>query len=250
MQLLANLPDIDSDLETTDTLTKDMLVGSLPDKRFRKYVTDDLVAVVNSEPDSEIRRVYRDNILTYSTVLSAGKYSLSAYINAVKFVSLKMLGDKSSTAYSKVFPDRYQNLITKGTSASQIACFADNYGKNSLVIKIMEQSIIPTHILNAGIYQKAINVQADLMYNARSELVQQKAAESLMTQLKPPETSKVEIDINYSNDMVEELRRTTRALAKQQLQMIVGGQASAKEIAHSEIVARKAEPIETEYNVE
>ena len=246
---LANLPDTDSDLETTDHLTKDMLIGSLPDKRFRKHVTDDVVDLVNSEPNSELRRVFRDNILSYASALTTGKYSVAAYVNAVKFVSLKLMGDKSSTAYSKVFPDRYQNLVDKGTSASQIASFADNYGKNALITKIMEQTLVPTHILNAGVYQEAINVQADLMQNAKSEMVRQKAAESLITNLKAPDIAKVEIDVNYSNDVIDDLRATTKALAKQQLQMILTGQASAKEVAHSDIIAKKVEPVETEYSV-
>ncbi len=244
---LANLPDTETDLETTDHLTKDMLIGTLPDKRFRKYVTDDLVAVVNSETDSELRRVYRDNVLTYASVLTAGKYSLAAYVNAVKYVSLRLMGDKASTAYSKVFPDRYQNLINKGASASYVASFADNYGKTGLIVKIMEQTMIPTHILNAGIYQQAINTQADLMINAKSEMVRQKAAESLMTNLKAPEASKIEIGVSYSNDIVDDLRATTRALAKQQMQMIMGGQSSVEDVAHSDIIARKLEPVETEY---
>lgn len=126
---LTNLKDAETDLETTDYLTKDMLEGALPDKRFRKYITDGVIAVINSEPDSELRRVFRDNSLTYTAVLTTGKYSLAAYVNAVKFVSLKLMGDKASTAYSKVFPDRYQHLIDKGASASYIASFADNYSK-------------------------------------------------------------------------------------------------------------------------
>ena len=236
---LANLEDSNTDLETTDHLTKDMLAGSVPDKRFRKHITDDLVNMVNSEANSELRRVFRDNILSYASVLASGRFSLSAYVSAVKYVSLRLMGDKSSTAYSKVFPDRYQNLVDKGNTASQIASFSDNYGKTALVVKILEQTMVPTHILNAGIYQEAINTQADLMRNANSELVRQKAAESLLTNLKAPETSKVEIDVNYSNDAVEDLRATTRALAQQQLRMIMGGQASVQEVAHSEILAKK-----------
>ena len=41
--------------------------------------------------------------------------------------------------------------------------------------------------------------------------------------------------------MVEDLRATTKALAQQQLKMIMNGQSSAKEIAHSEILAQKVE---------
>jgi len=243
---LANLKDLEADIETTDFITKDQLAGALPDKRFRKHLTDDVVDLINSESNSELRRVFRDNTLTYASVLSTGRYSLTAYINAIKFVSLKLMGDKSSTAYSKVFPDRYQNLISKGTSASQIACYADNYGNNALVTKIMEQTLVPTHILNAGVYQEAINTQAELMRTAKSEMVRQKAAESLIANLAAPATSKVEIDIGYSNDVVEDLRATTKALAQQQLKMILNGQASAKEIAHSEILAKK---VETTYEV-
>ena len=246
---LSNLQDTGTDLETTDHLTKEMLTGAVPDKRFRKHVTDEVVAVINSEPDSELRRVFRDNALTYSSVLSTGKHSLAAYVNAIKFVSLKLMGDKSSIAYSKVFPDRYQNLINKGSSASYIASFADNYSKTGLITKIMERTMVPTHILNAGVYQEAINVQAELMHTAKSELVRQKAAESLINNLAAPAAAKVEIDIGYSHDVVEDLRATTKALAQQQLKMILNGQASAKEIAHSEIIARKVEPVETTYEV-
>ena len=243
---LSNLKDTETDLETTDHLTKEMLVGAVPDKRFRKHVTDDVVAIINSETDSELRRVFRDNALTYSSVLSTGKYSLAAYVNAVKFISLRLMGDKASTAYSKVFPDRFQNLIDKGASASYIASFADNYSKTGLITKIMERTMVPTHILNAGVYQEAINVQAELMHTAKSELVRQKAAESLISNLAAPAAAKVEIDIGYSHDIVEDLRATTKALAQQQLKMILNGQSSAKEVAHSEIIAK---PVETTYEV-
>jgi len=246
---LTNLKDVDTSLETTDHLTKEQLAGAVPDKRFRRHITDEVVAVINSEPDSELRRVFRDNTLTYLSVLSTGKYSLAAYVNAVKFVSLRLMGDKASTAYSKVFPDRYQNLVDKGSSSSNIACFADNYSKTGLITKIMEQTMVPTHILNAGIYQEAINVQAELMHTAKSELVRQKAAESLMSNLAAPAAAKVEIDIGYSNDVVEDLRATTKALAQQQLKMILNGQSSAKEVAHSEIIAKKVDPVETTYEV-
>lgn len=246
---LVNLKDTGTDLETTDYLTKEMLSGAVPDKRFRKHITDKVVDIINSEADSELRRVFRDNALTYSSVLSAGKYSLTAYVNAVKFVSLRLIGDKASTAYSKVFPDRYQNLVNKGASGSYIASFADNYSKTGLITKIMEQTMVPTHILNAGVYQEAINTQAELMRTAKSELVRQKAAESLISNLTAPTAAKVEIDIGYSNDVVEDLRNTTKALAQQQLKMILNGQSSATEIAHSEIIAKRVEPIETTYEV-
>lgn len=236
---LTTLPDLESDVETTDHITKEMLIGCLPDKRYRGYVTDDLVDLVNSEPESEMRRVYRDNVLNYTSVLVQGRYSLSAYINAVKFVSLKLLGNKSSEAYKKVFPDRYLNLLQKNTSPSQIASFADNYAKTSLVVKIMEQTIVPTHILNANIYQEAINVQAGIMKDPQvSSMVRMKAAACLIENLRAPEVAKVAIDVNYSNDVIDDLRATTRALAQQQKALIETGKVNAKDIAESDILAK------------
>ena len=61
---LTNLRDNDTDIETTDHLTKEQLSGAMPDKRFRRHITDEVIAVINSEPDSELRRVFRDNTLT------------------------------------------------------------------------------------------------------------------------------------------------------------------------------------------
>jgi hypothetical protein len=69
----------------------------------------------------------------------------------------------------------------------------------------------------------------------------------LITQLKAPETSKIEVDVSYSNDSIDELRETTRALAQQQLKLIQSGAVTAETIAHSDIIARKKESIETEY---
>jgi len=247
MTSLNNLPDTSRNhcTEVSDVLTKDMLTGALPDKRFKKYVTDELVDIVNAEPNSELRRVFRDNTITFSSVLSTGRYSLAAYVNAVKFCSLKLIGDTSTVAYSKVFPDRYKSLVDRGTSTSQIASYSDNYAKKPIIVKIMEQTLIPTHILNAGIYQEAINSQAELMRYAKSEMVRQKAGESLINHLKSPESTKIELDISYGNDLIEELRSTTRALAQEQVKLIRSGNANAEDIAHSDIIAKR---VETEYS--
>ena len=242
-----NIQSLEDTIESTDIITKEMLIGCLPDKRFKNAITEDVINLVNSETDSELRRIFRDNILSYTHVLTTGRFSVTAYINAVKFVSLKLMGNINSLAYAKVFPDRYYNLVQKGTSKSQIASFADNYAKNALVVKILEQTIIPTHILNANIYQEAINTQATLMREAKSDMVRMKAAECLINSLKPPEAAKVEIDVNYSNDIMEELRSTTRALAQQQKELIENKQCNAKDVAESAIFKKDSVIIDADY---
>ena len=232
--------------ETSNNLTLVQLQGSMP-KKFRHNVTEDMVKFVNATEGDEFRDVYKENLLGFSDVLQMGRYGMQEYLNAVKFVSYKLIGDSNTIAYAKTFPERYQRLVDKNTPMKTISSFATTYNKGTLVHKILERTLVPVHILNMDVHQEAINVQAELMRNAKSETVRQKAAECLITQLKAPETAKIEIDVNYSNDSIDELRETTRALAQQQLKMIQSGAVTAEYIAHSDIIARKKETIDTDY---
>jgi len=232
--------------EGTGELTMDQLQACVP-KKWRHNVTEDMITLINSESDEDFRQVYKENLLSFADVIQTGKYKMTQYVDAVKFVSFKLLGDTNLMAYAKVFPDRYQRQVTKGTPSKNIASFATAFNKTDLVHKILERTLVPVHILNMDIHQEAINTQAELMRSARSETVRQKAAECLIMQLKAPETAKIEIGVNYSNDSIDELRETTRALAQQQMRLIKSGAVTAEAMAHSDIIAKKKPDIETEY---
>jgi hypothetical protein len=232
--------------EFTKDLTLVQLQASMP-KKFRHNVTEDMVKFINATEGDEFRDVYKENLLGFSDVMQLGRYGMTEYLNAVKFVSYKLLGDSNTIAYAKVFPDRYQRLVDKNTPMKTISSFSTTYNKGALVHKILERTLVPVHILNMDIHQEAINIQAELMRDAKSETVRQKAAECLIMQLKAPETAKIEVDVNYNNDSIDELRATTRALAQQQLKLIQSGAVTAEDMAHSDIIARKKDTIETEY---
>ena len=232
--------------ESTKELTIEQLQGCMP-KKFRHNVTDELVQFINATEGDEFREVYKENLLGFTDVMTLGRYGMQEYINAVKFVSYKLLGDSNTIAYAKTFPAKYQRLVDKSTPSKTISSFSTAYNKGALVHKILERTLVPVHILNMDVHQEAINIQAELMRGAKSETVRQKAAECLIMQLKAPETSKIEVDVSYNNDSIDELRATTRALAQQQLKLIESGAVTAEHIAHSDIIARKAEPVETEY---
>jgi hypothetical protein len=227
-------------------LTKEQLQGSMP-KKFRHNVTDDMVSFINATEGDEFRDVYKENLIGFASVIESGRYKMLDYVNAVKFVSYKLIGDSNTIAYAKTFPDRYQRLVDKNTPMKTIASFSTAYNKGDLVHKILERTLVPVHILNMDVHQEAINTQAELMRTAKSETVRQKAAECLITQLKAPETAKIEVDVSYSNSSIDELRETTRALAQQQLKMIQSGAVTAEHVAHSDIIARKQDTVETEY---
>ena len=232
--------------EFTKDLTLVQLQASMP-KKFRHNVTEDMVKFINATEGDEFRDIYKENLLGFSDVMQLGRYGMTEYLNAVKFVSYKLLGDSNTIAYAKVFPDRYQRLVDKNTPMKTISSFSTTYNKGALVHKILERTLVPVHILNMDVHQEAINIQAELMRDAKSETVRQKAAECLIMQLKAPETAKIEVDVNYNNDSIDELRATTRALAQQQLKLIQSGAVTAEDMAHSDIIARKSDTIETEY---
>ena len=232
--------------ESAGVLTKEQLQGSMP-KKFRHNVTDEMISFINSTEGDEFRDVYKENLIGFASVIESGRYKMLDYVNAVKFVSYKLIGDSNTIAYAKTFPDRYQRLVDKNTPMKTIASFSTAYNKGDLVHKILERTLVPVHILNMDVHQEAINTQAELMRSAKSETVRQKAAECLITQLKAPEAAKIEVDVSYSNSSIDELRETTRALAQQQLKMIQSGAVTAEHVAQSDIIARKQDTVETEY---
>jgi hypothetical protein len=221
----------------SDSLTKDQFQKVLP-KPFKNKISEDLISDINkliSEP--ELRENFRDNLLGFTNVLLDGKYKLNDYISAVKYVSYRMMGSGIAESYIKTFPDRYQKLISEGADDATVRAFGSAYNKNQLVNKIVEQTLVPTYILNADIYQKAINTQAYLMVNAKSEKVRSDAANSLLSHLKQPETTKLQIDIGMKDDKsIEDLRQATLQLAEQQRKMLESGSITAREIAHSKII--------------
>jgi hypothetical protein len=204
----------------------------------RKNVNPELVDVINTAiADPEQLAVFRENVIGLTHVMKEGKFKITDYLSAVKFVSHRLLGDNQTTAWAKAFPQRYNDMIQRNVDRSDIGAICSRYASSKLVVTLMGQTMMPTHILNAPLYQKAINVQADLMLNAKSEKVRSDAAANLLMTLKPPEVQKVELNIGIKEDStIQELRETTMALARQQRQMIESGAISVKSIAQSKLI--------------
>ena len=84
--------------------TKQQLKEALPPtvhKSINDQVLDDLNAVLT---DPDMRDAFRDNMLSYNKVLSEGRFKLSDYLNAVMYVSYKVMGHSNVDSYAKVFP--------------------------------------------------------------------------------------------------------------------------------------------------
>lgn len=215
---------------------------------IRKSITQKTVDVINAAlDDSEAKSEFRENVISWINVMQEGKYKIQSYVNACKYVTYKLLGDTQQAAWVKVFPDRYQRLIDKGIDNFQIAGHVSMYNKTDIVVKITERTLPPLHVINSDLLQEAINVQAVLMRSAKSETVKQKAAATLIENLKPPENLKVSLDVGVSSESVENFREITRALAVQQRKMIESGGMSAKDVAEMSVIDKAEEVIEAEF---
>jgi hypothetical protein len=231
---------------TPTPLTEDQFRLALPDK-VKKSVNQELIDSINatlSEP--ELYEAYRENLLSYTKVMQDGRFKVQEYVNAVKYVSHKLMGCTNIEAYSKTFPEKLIRFNAQGVSSKDIASYVTAYNKSKLVNLIFEQTLIPSYVLNQDLYQKALNVQADLMVNAASEKVRTDAANSLLTHLKQPETQKVELNIGVKEDSsISHLRAATLELARQQRLALEAGQVTAQEVAHGRVIPKDVIDVES-----
>jgi hypothetical protein len=218
------------------TLTLHQVAHALP-PNLKNNVTQQLVDNINNcVADPIMAEAIKDNFLSYTQVLSEGKFKTEDYLSAVMYVSFKLMGMTNQDAYARTFPARYRTLLNNGTSAKDISSYVSMYNKGRLVNLILEKSLIPTWVLNQHIYQKAINVQADLMSNANSEMVRMQAANSILTHLaKPKEVGPlINLDLREGSGL-NELKATLTQLAQQQRDLIGQG-VTTKSIADQGLV--------------
>lgn len=221
-------------------LTKEEIESAVP-SNLRKSVTQKVVDVINNSfSDPIIAENFRNNFITYASVMKEGRFSVDEYINAVKYVSFRIMGYQIKDSYAKAFPDRYQRLVANGATEKDISAYSSAYNKNKLVNLIYEQSMIPVWIVNQDAYQKAINTQLEIMSNPDfSAMARTAAANSVMTHLAKPKDTAALINIDMrENSGIIELKETLAQLAAQQRDLIQAGM-SPKDIAAQKLVSEK-----------
>lgn len=213
------------------TLVEEDLKNILP-VRLAKSVSQEVVDRLNEIlSDQDAAMAYRENLLSYVSVLKDGKFKMMDYVNAVKYASLKIMGDSNFKAYIKTFPDRYADMKGRGLTDDQISPYVSAYHKGKLVTSILEQAQVPVWLLNQDAVQQAINTQVHLMQNAKSEMVRMQAANSVLTHLKRPDVAKAEIDITVKEDTsLTAIREASIELARQQQEALQRGDVSVREL--------------------
>ena len=232
--------------ETSGGLTLDALKTVMP-KRQKKNITQSLVDKLNKlVGDPEERVYFLENLVGYAHCLRDPNIKLDSYIFAVKYVSYKLMGLTNQDAWVKTFPDRYQRLVDIGKTGSHLRATVSGYNKNKIVVTVYEQAMIPVYVANADVFQNAVIAQSDLMTNPKvSDMVRMNAANSLMTHLKPPEMTKIALEVDIKEDeSLKELRRGITNLAIAQAEAIRSGGTDAERIAHATLIDGESERVD------
>lgn len=202
-------------------------------RKIGNSLTAVLISRLNTaDSDHFIQETIENIFKGYVGLLSEFNYGIEEYINASIFVGYKFHGFTNLDAFKRTFPKKYNDYILNGADSKQIATIASGYSKRGVVSKLIEQSMSKMWVLNMDNYQKAIDVQVELMTSAKSEKVRCDAANSVLTHLgKPKDTitnNHINIDLREHTGLAD-LKDELADLAQQQLSMINMGM-SAKEI--------------------
>lgn len=228
-------------LISSGQLTLDQFRDALPDQ-MKKNINVDVVNGINALlGDPDMAEQYRDNLLGYTQVMKEGKFKLTSYVSAVKYVTQKLAGKNNQDAYMATFPDKWNDWIARNVSSKDISSYVSVYNGSKLVNLILEQTLVPNWILNQDIRQKAINHLATLMTTASSEKVQAEAAIGLLTHLKMPEKLKVELDVGVKeNSVMDQLQKASLDLAQRMQAMAAVGGMTAQDLLDMPVIQGEA----------
>lgn len=215
-----------------NVFTLESVKGAVP-SHLRNNVSQDLVDNLNNIAlDPIMAEDIRNNFVSYSSILKEGRFKLDEYLNAVAYVSYKIMNNTNEEAYAKTFPQRYAKLVANGTSKKDISSYVSAYNKGKLVNLILEATLVPSWVLNQDLHQKAINRLADLMHTAASQKVQVEAASSLLTHLGKPKEGNFQINIGESeNAGMKEMRALLQEVAANQREAIASGKMKTIDVA-------------------
>ncbi len=217
-------------------------------KHSRRLITQNVVDVFNGlegEHGEDFAEHYKQNFISMSSIMKGGLYSTKDYMAAVQFSSFRLLRNTDIDSYMMTFPERYARLMDKwadhGDEAAirseKISPYVTAYKQNDLVVKVTEQALVPSRILNAPMFQQALNIQMGIAMTARSDQVRSQAAESVMKYTMSPEVQKIELEVGIKGqDEVMALRTEMHRLASQQQLTIESGTNTALDIAEQKLM--------------
>lgn len=212
-------------------------VRSVVPKNFKHNINQEFVDVLNEcGGDAEVARIFRENFISYNSVLQSGKYKMEDYINAVRFVSYKLLNKSNAESWRLTFPIRHKKLLEK--KVDDISPYVSAYTKNKLVTEILNQSLTPLYVLNGHMGQDALNTLYTVMMNPRtSDRNKINACTAILEAVQQPESAKINIALDIKgNDLLNSMHESLRELTQMQLNNMQKGSLTAQQIMEASII--------------
>lgn len=221
-------------------LSLEVVQSQLPNAK-KLMVTEEVLSDLNRlATDIEYGPEFLETYLTHLSALAdAPRNNHTQYLNAIKFFSLVEAGNSLTDAYIKVFPERYEqakrSARDEDAGKELIRGNASRYNASKLINEIRRIATIPVQLVHRHLLNDAILVNGDLMLNAKSEMVRQKAADTLIRELKPAEDAVLQVKVDDGNQsVIQELVNATKELAAKQHEANQAG-VPLKEIAQAKI---------------
>lgn len=167
---------------------KDIMPTNFTGRVSRTLLTEVNHLITNSDTSEQLY----ENIVTFSHVMETGTWSAEQYINAVRYCTFRTMDYSKKDAYMNVFPAKWKQIKKKANQ--QINGIVAAYNRSKLVQKIMAQVLIPQHFFYQDVFHKAVLKQTALL-NSKNETIAQRAADSLMGHLTPPQEAEMTLDI-------------------------------------------------------
>lgn len=219
-------------------LTVEIVSATVP-PAMKGMVTQGLVDRINNlDADPDLARAMRENFVSYTSVLTEGKFKFEDYINAVKYVSFLVMRYKKRDAWIRTFPDRYQRLKAEGVSDKDISAHASMYASGKLVNLIYERTAIPFHVINQDARQKALDKLVAVMTTSHSDFVKVQAANAILQHTTPPKAVE-SAQLNVNIGVVSTVNSLEKALAKlvaEQKRSIEAKLLTTSQVAESKII--------------
>lgn len=220
-----------------------------------KLITQDVVDELNKlEEDPDYGFEFTDYYVRYFNILEKNnQWTTPKYMNALKFFSLVESNHSLVDAYVKTFPERLEARLARGQRKQDMGGEASRYNASELVNEIRKVARIPVELTNYHSFQAAIRRSVELMNDPEvSPAVQQKAAETLIRELKPKEDATVNIKVGMSDEAKSQQAKLVDhigQIALQQQKMLAAGM-SISEIQKLNVQISTAIDVEEAYEDE
>lgn len=225
-------------------------------RRLRGFIDEefmDKLEVISGSGDEVIDEYMGENFVEWLGVLEGGKWGLREYIDAVKYCSYRLLGETQESSYRKCFQEKCGKVEERYSGESEasrkerVCWLARAYDKNKLVCMIMRQSLVPSWILNAPLYQEALNELVKMVRNNEVKgMSKVRACEAIIEATKQPEEVKVSIggNVGVRSEAMDELRQVTEELCRGLKEEMRSGRKDLREVSEIELVKNSEDEYE------